>query len=67
MPARKLAGVFEAARYCDVDHKTIRDWIAKGLITGYRVGPKLLKVDMNEIDRVIIRPVSAAAGNGQGR
>jgi len=39
---------------CD---KTIRNWIKAGLITGYRKGPRLLEVDLDEIDR-IIRPVA---------
>ena len=39
--------------------RTIRRYIVAGRITGYRIGPKLLKVDLNEIDR-IITPVPAA-------
>jgi excisionase family DNA binding protein len=60
--ARPLTGITQAAAYADVCDKTIRRWIADGRLTGYRVGPKLIKVDLNELDR-IIRPVPTA-GNG---
>jgi hypothetical protein len=56
-PARR-ARVKPSAQYAGVCEKTIRNWIAAGLITGYRVGPKLIEVDLDEIDR-IIRPVPA--------
>lgn len=49
----RLKAGAQHANACD---KTIRNWIKAGLITGYRIGPKLLEVDLDEIDR-IIRPV----------
>jgi excisionase family DNA binding protein len=36
---------------------TIRRWIAKGKITGYRIGPKLMRVDMDEINDHFVRPI----------
>lgn len=58
-PARQLASIAQAAEYAGVSVKTIRRYIIAGRITGYRVGPKLLKVDLAELD-AIIQPVAAA-------
>lgn len=60
-PARR-AGVRSSADYAGVCEKTIRNWIAAGRLTGYRVGPKLIQVDLDEVDK-LIRPI-AAAGDG---
>jgi hypothetical protein len=60
-PARR-AGVRASVGYAGGCEKTIRNWIAAGRLTGYRVGPKLIQVDLDELDR-LIRPVPTA-GNG---
>ncbi|WP_425394556.1 helix-turn-helix domain-containing protein [Aldersonia kunmingensis] len=49
-----------AADYADVSTKTIRRYIASGRLTGYRVGPRLIKIDLNDLDR-IMQPVGGAA------
>lgn len=59
---RRLGSIRVAAEHADVCDRTIRRWIAAGRLTGWRTGPKLIKVDLDELDR-IIRPVHAA-GNG---
>lgn len=41
-----------AADRCGVQPKTLRRWIAEGRLTGYRMGPKLLRVDTAELDRL---------------
>ena len=56
---RRLVGTRAAAEHADVCTRTIYRWIADGRITGYRAGPKLIKVDLDELDRSI-RPVPAA-------
>jgi excisionase family DNA binding protein len=48
-----------AARF-DVHDRTVRRWIAEGLITGYRVGSTLIKVDLNEIEDRIVRVIPPA-------
>lgn len=48
----------------DVDYKTVRRWIASGLIHGYRMGDRLIKVDLNEVDAQVVQEVPAA---GTGR
>jgi excisionase family DNA binding protein len=57
---RRLASLAEAAEYAAVNPRTVRRWITDGLITGHRVGARLIKVDLNEIDYKVIRPVPAA-------
>lgn len=59
-PARRYASTRAAAEAYGVDEKTIRRWIADGLIHGYRVGAKLIRVDLNEIDDRVVREIPAA-------
>jgi excisionase family DNA binding protein len=48
---RRLVGVAEAAEYADVSEKTIRVWIRNGRLPGYRMGNRLIKVDLDDIDK----------------
>ncbi len=52
----------DAADYLGVHVKTIRRRIADGTLTGYRMGPRLIRVDLSEIERVLA-PIPTA-GNG---
>lgn len=56
---RRLASVGTAAEIYDVNPRTVRRWIAEGKITGYRVGSRLLKVDLAELEEKIIRVIPA--------
>ena len=60
-PARRFATVQEAAEIYHIDHKTIRRWIASGLIHGYRVGDRLVRVDLNEVEARAVQVIPAAA------
>lgn len=60
-PRRQLGSIAQGAERADVSTRTIRRWIAQGLLTGYRVGPRLMKVDLNEVD-AIARPIPTAGG-----
>ncbi|HLK73625.1 MAG TPA: excisionase family DNA-binding protein [Streptosporangiaceae bacterium] len=59
---RRLESIASAAEALDVSERTIRRRIADGSLRAYRVGPRLIKVDRAEVDK-LIRPVHAA-GNG---
>jgi excisionase family DNA binding protein len=50
---RRLVSMAEAAEIAGVHHLTIRRWIAKGVLTGYRVGPRLIRVDLDELESII--------------
>jgi excisionase family DNA binding protein len=56
---RRYAKIIEAAKYLGVTDRTIREMIADGRITGYRNGPRLIRVDLNEID-ANMRPFGGA-------
>jgi excisionase family DNA binding protein len=52
---QRLTSLANAAAYADVSARSIRRWIASGLIPGYRVGPRLVKVDLDDLDRLARR------------
>jgi excisionase family DNA binding protein len=47
---RRYLKLSEAAEYLGVTDRTIRNMIADGRLTGYRCGPRLIRVDLNEVD-----------------
>lgn len=63
MPAnksqRRLASIPVAAEQFGVHHSTIRRYISAGRITGYRFGPRMLRVDLDELD-AMLRPLATA-------
>lgn len=40
----------EAADYATLSERTIRRYITQGLLTGYRIGPRQIRIDLNELD-----------------
>jgi excisionase family DNA binding protein len=63
-PALHLVSLAAGAAIADVSVRTLRRYIAQGRLTGYRVGPRLVKVDLNELEK-LARPIPAAqAGPG---
>lgn len=59
MASTRYSTIAEAAEFAGISTRTIRRYIAAGLITGYRVGPRLIRVDLNELGRFISRIPSA--------
>jgi len=51
------------AGYADVSTRTLRRYISHGRLTGYRVGSRLIKVDLNELD-AIAHPIPTVRGPG---
>ncbi|KUI00954.1 hypothetical protein AU189_11490 [Mycolicibacterium acapulense] len=64
MPQRnstsRKVGVNEAARITGLHRCTIRRYIAEGRLTAYRVGPKLIKINVDDLE-ALARPVGGAA------
>ncbi|MDQ6526879.1 DNA-binding protein [Nocardioides sp. LHD-245] len=59
---RRLASIPHAAEYADVCTKTIRRRISDGSLTGYRMGKRVIRVDLNELDALMTR-IPAAGGD----
>ncbi|MBV5243900.1 excisionase family DNA-binding protein [Mycolicibacterium sp. PAM1] len=47
---RRYATQAEAAEYLGVTTRTIRQMIADGRLTGYRLNPRFIRIDLNEVD-----------------
>jgi excisionase family DNA binding protein len=56
---QQLISLAAGAAYSDVSVRTLRRYIAQGRLTGYRVGPRLVKVDLNEL-RKLASPIPTA-------
>jgi excisionase family DNA binding protein len=50
-PRRRYISTKDAAEYLDVSTRTIRQMISDGRLTGYRLGRKVVRIDLNEIDQ----------------
>lgn len=65
MPAtkaqRRLSSLPDAAEHYGVSTKTLRRYISAGRITGYRFGPRMIRVDLDELD-ALLRPLATAGG-----
>ena len=42
-----------------MDYKTVRRWISRGLIHGYRIG-RNVKLDLNEVDANVVKEIPDA-------
>lgn len=66
MPAnksqRRLSSLPEAAEQFGVSSRTLRRYISAGRITGYRFGPRMLRVDLDELD-ALLRPLAAGGAS----
>lgn len=60
---RRWAAINEAAEYAAVSPKTIRRYISRGDLTGHRLGKRLLRVDLNELD-ALLRPIPTVGTMG---
>lgn len=58
-PARRWATLQEAEDYSGIQAWTLRRWISRGLLPGYRIGPRAIRVDLDDIDKMVHRIPSA--------
>jgi len=57
----RYATVKDAATYLQVTERTIRQMIADGRLTGYKLGNRVLRIDLNELDAAMTRVGGGAA------
>ncbi len=57
--SRRLVSLNDGATYVGVHARTLRRYVAAGRITAYRVGPRLIKVDLAELDAQLLDRISA--------
>ena len=57
---RRWGSLTLGAEYISVSEKTLRRMISQGQIRGYRVGPRLIRVDLNELD-ALASPIPTTA------
>lgn len=53
--SRRWSDIPGAAEHSGVATSTIRRYIRQGQITGYRLGPRLVRVDLDELDAMLER------------
>ncbi len=52
-PPRRYLTLSDAAEWLSLDEKTLRRWVSQGRLTAFRVGPKLIRLDADEIESMI--------------
>ena len=62
--AQLLARLKTASEQKHISVKTLRRYIAHGRISAYRLGPKIMMVDLNEINAVLLKRIPNG-GRGQ--
>jgi len=65
-PTRRLVTQATAAEYAGVGVRTIRRRISDGSLTGYRMGPRLIWVDLNQLD-ALLTPIPTACNGRSAR
>lgn len=58
---KTLISLAEAAEHLGVNPKTIRRRISDGTLTAYRSGPRLLRVDLAELEVAMLRQIPTVA------
>jgi excisionase family DNA binding protein len=68
LPAERQFGkISTAAEMLDVTERTIRNMIARGELTGYRLGSRAIRVDLTELQQVLTRIPTVGTIGGDAR
>ena len=51
---RRWASINDTAEHLDVTERTVRQMIADGRLTGYRIGARFIRLDLDEVDAAMI-------------
>lgn len=57
----RLASLDEAVAYAHLSRRTLRRYIKDGRLTGYRLGAKHVRVDLDEVDTKLLVPIKDAS------
>ena len=60
--AQRYCTVAEAAEYIGTSTKFVRTLIARGDLTGYRIGTRAIRLDLRELDNIMTPIPSAKTG-----
>lgn len=55
----------QAARNFQVNPRTIENWIGRGYIKGYKIAPRSIVVDLDEIERFLASVPPSVARDGR--
>lgn len=58
---RQLVSVDQAADFLSCSPRTVRRMVSRGQIAGFRVGSRMLRVDLTELEAQL-RPIPTAGG-----
>ncbi|MER7070671.1 helix-turn-helix domain-containing protein [Terrabacter sp. NPDC000476] len=59
---REFESLAEAAERTGLSTKTLRRRIASGMLAAYRSGPRVLRVDPDDVDRMMVRLPTVSLG-----
>ena len=60
-PRARYVTLGDAAEYLSVTERTVRNFIARGDLTGYRVGTRAIRIDLRELE-ALLTPIPTAGG-----
>jgi excisionase family DNA binding protein len=60
--APRYASLKQAAEQHNCNERTLRRYIASGRLTGYRFGPRMIRIDLNELDALMAPIPTVRAG-----
>ncbi len=58
---RHLVAIDQAAQFLSCNPRTVRRMVSRGEISAFRIGPRLLRVDLSEPEN-LLRPIPTAGG-----
>ena len=60
---REFESLAEAAERTGLSTKTLRRRIASGVLAAYRSGPRVLRVDPDDVDQMMVRLPTVSSGS----
>ena len=46
----RWVSLLEAAEYARIPMRTMRSWVSQGWLPAYRIGPRQIQIDLNDVD-----------------